>query len=212
MSEGFFIDFEGEQTGPPVLIGVLGISSALGDNDGFRQFVFDEDLQRLGASSSTDHGCCVNVTAEESLRRIREAIETTRLPVYAWSSYEETTILGLVATEEDRDFWTGRVTDAKAIAKRWKRKHHPDVVFQLTRGSGRHALRHYLKLIDYKIPPTQQGGLTGQRIRDARNAIVKRGDWASMTPVQKRKWRSLLAHNWHDCNGMRELMRICHMG
>jgi len=206
--DAFYIDFEGEQNGAPVLLGVLGQSEALGDSADFRQFVFDPDLQRVGTSRSTSHGPCVSTTAVDALRALRNAVEATGRPVVAWSSYEQSAILELLAGTTETSFWDGRMVDAKALAKKWKRRNHRDVVFPLTRGSGRHALRHYQKLIDYRLPPTQQGGNTGQRIRAVRDAVQKRGDYASLTPTQKRKWSSLLEHNWHDCNGMRELMLV----
>ena len=201
-----YIDFEGEQDGPPVLLGVLGRHAALGDDDDFRQYIFDETLQPAGAARPTTHGACHAVNPLEALCRLRRAAESAAMPILAWSSHEQTTIERIVESTGDAAFWQGQVVDAKKLAKRWKRTAYPDVVFTLTRGSGRHALRHYLALIEYPIPTTQQGGLTGQRIRAVRDAMTKRQVFESLTPTQKRKWRSLLEHNWHDCNGLRELM------
>ena len=211
-ADALFIDFEGEQSGPPVLLGVLGGAAALGDGAEFRQYVFDPDLQRAGMARSTGHGPCMPMTALEALRRLRAAVEQSGLPVFAWSSYEQTAILDLVGPGDDARFWDGRIVDAKAIAKRWKRRAHPQVEFPRTPGAGRHALRHYLRLIGYEIPPTQQGGKTGARIRAVREALQTRGAFEALTPTQKRKWASLLEHNWHDCNGMREVLRIAEAG
>ncbi len=201
-----FVDFEGEADGPPVLLGVLGESRALGDSGGFRQYVFDPVLQVAGAASATAHGPCIDETLEGALARLRAACEQEGVELVAWSSYEQSVISGALAASGDLQFWEGRIVDAKAIAKRWKRKVHPDVEFPLTRGSGRHALRHYLDLVGYRVPPTQRGGKTGVRIRAVRTALEKKGSFAALTGVEKRKWLSLLSHNWHDCNGMREVV------
>lgn len=96
--------------------------------------------------------------------------------------------------------------DAKYTAAQWKRMHHPRHVFRRTRWSGRDRLANYLRLIDYQVPSHLGDQKTGKRLRDVRDQLRRKQNvYAKLTPVAKAKWTNLLAHNWHDCNGMREL-------
>jgi hypothetical protein len=45
------------------------------------------------------------------------------------------------------------------------------------------------------------------RISLVRNALATHsGDFAAITPMAKAKWTKVLDYNWHDCNGLREVM------
>jgi hypothetical protein len=39
-----------------------------------------------------------------------------------------------------------------------------------------------------------------------RGQLARRGDYAALTGTVKGKWTKALKHNWHDCNGLRELV------
>ena len=94
------------------------------------------------------------------------------------------------------------------MAKAWKSRHHRHI--QFTRGprgrSGRNTLGRYLGLIGYRVPRIDGPGNTAGRIRFVRAALAKRGSFDALTAVQKNKWTNLLAHNWHDCVGLRALV------
>jgi hypothetical protein len=40
--------------------------------------------------------------------------------------------------------------------------------------------------------------------------LMKRGgNFSALTPTVKAKWTKALKHNWHDCDGLRDLTLRC---
>jgi hypothetical protein len=59
-----------------------------------------------------------------------------------------------VPGEDDRIWFADHVLNAIPLAKRWKRKKHPDLVFEGDPMSGSNQLHRYLELIDYTMSKT----------------------------------------------------------
>ena len=204
-----YIDFEGTETDPPSFLG-----AAWADGDGgvrFVQYVLEPALWPAAEAAT---GVCggTMVPADWSdlaeLRRIAEA-EDRRL--IAWSDRERKALVDGVLDEGDRRWFDDNVLDAKPLAKRWKRRMHREVVFERdpkNRMRGRHRLDRYFGLIGYSVPKILGPGNSAQRIRAVRGQLARHGDYAALTKTVKGKWTKALKHNWHDCNGLRELVRV----
>jgi hypothetical protein len=84
-----------------------------------------------------------------------------------------------------------------------------------------HRLGHFVEVFDrnensepgevgYLVPKSFGPGNSASRIRAVREMLLKKGgDYSLLTPTVKAKWTKALLHNWHDCNGMREVMIRC---
>ena len=65
-----------------------------------------------------------------------------------------------------------------------------------------------MKLMGYPVPSSHGPENTGQGIRYVRQQLFKRGgDYQAWTSVAKAKWTNLLAHNRHDCSGLRHVFK-----
>lgn len=96
--------------------------------------------------------------------------------------------------------------DGKVSAKQWKKRRHPDAKFVRIIGSGTHRLDEYLKLIAYNVPKHFGHQQAAARISYVRSQLEKRKRYALLTPTAKGKWTKLLDYNFHDCNGLREVV------
>jgi hypothetical protein len=207
-----YIDFEGRQEGPPTLLGILFVS----ESDGAPAPVFWQHVLEPLFWGATDTRYVSgprkrqNVRTgrpEDVLEGLHDLLEAQDRLLIAWSTRELSAINELVGTQPYFKALQARYRDGKEIAKRWKRHAYPNVVFKRTPRSGRHRLSEYFKLVGYQVPSIHSVGTTGARIAHLRAALIKReGDFNRLTRVQKAKWANLLAHNWHDCEGMRLLV------
>jgi hypothetical protein len=102
--------------------------------------------------------------------------------------------------------WSERITDAKQLAKRWARVKHPDHKFEKKDFRGRHTLDQYLELIDYTVPKVHGAGKTGSRLTKIREMISTGRAFDDWPPSIKSHWTKLLAHNMHDCFGMKAII------
>jgi len=197
-----YIDFEGTAVDPPSLLGVLV-------DDEFVQYVFEPILEPAARAKSTERGgTCVFTTALDTLRSVRRRAEAEDRPVVAWSDRERNAIVELVNNADDRAFWERTIVNAIPAARRWKNRHHRDLVFP--RGpqgrSGRNVLARYVDLVGHRVPRLHGPGDTAARIRFVRAALAKRGTFEALTTVQRNKWANLLQHNRHDCMGLRAVV------
>ncbi len=195
-----FIDFEGDSKNPPTFIGVLERDNGI---DGFVQFILEETFRPLSTTSGRHE---LRAKSLEDILRDIDKKHGQNSRVYAWSSREQLAINEILATSDIASSWENRVIDAKKLAKTWARHRFPNHEFTRTEFRGRHTLDQYLKLIEYDVPVIHGPGKTGSRIRAIR-ALLQRGKpYDTWTPVQKRYWANLLAHNKHDCYGMMALI------
>lgn len=191
-----FVDFEGDSKNPPTFIGVLKRNNGINE---FVQFILEPTFQPLAMASGRNE--LIAKSLEDVLRDVDKK-HGQNVRVYAWSSREQLAINEILATSDIASSWENRVIDAKKLAKNWARHRFPNHEFTKTEFRGRHTLDQYLKLIEYEVPVIHGPGKTGSRIRATR-ALLQRGKpYETWTPVQKRYWANLLAHNRHDCYGM----------
>ena len=71
---------------------------------------------------------------------------------------------------------------------------------------GTHTLDQYLSLINYKVPTVHAAGKTGSRLTALRQIILDGRPFEQWPPSMKKYWTNLLAHNMHDCFGMKALV------
>jgi hypothetical protein len=199
-STQIYIDFEGNKDSPPTFIGVLECTD---NTENFYQYILEDGFKIL--APSTQHQQLKAGTIDSILTSIhsRHSAET---PIYAWSSHEQAMIDTLVADSHLESAWSDRITDAKQLAKRWARVRHPDHKFEKKDFRGRHTLDQYLELIDYKVPKVHGAGKTGSRLTKIRETISTGRVFDDWPPSIKSHWTKLLAHNMHDCYGMKAIV------
>lgn len=201
-NRAIIIDFEGTKADPPSLLGVLYVKDGEMTQT-FDQFVFETALFPAGDSTEV----CTNQDLSTTLINLANLARSENRILIAWSSREIQAIREANLPSLVMDFLSDNVVDARVLARRWKRRFFPDVVFPYITGQGRHRLSEYMKLIGYPVPSAHGPGNTGQRIRYVRQQLLsKHGEYADITRVAKGKWTNLLKHNWHDCGGLREIL------
>jgi hypothetical protein len=200
-----FIDFEGTRKDSPSLLGVY-----IAGRKSFSQTVMEKALYPAALYKSPKITWPVKAASPvEALDKLRRAVESKGLRVFAWSKLEQRIIIKLLAgSPELREFWKGRVEDAIPYAKAWKRRAHPDAKLSRKKGRGPNTLENYEKLIEYKRHTIHGWGLTGKRVRGVRAALAKRGSMKKLTRTQKGYWTNLLIHNKDDCRGMAEVIAV----
>ena len=205
-----YIDFEGTAVDPPSFLGVLWFSDS-GERD-FKQLILEEALWPMTIGKpSTEFGPCTKETWK-GLGAIRKlSVDEERL-VIAWSTHESSELAQRV-DGLDGEWFSENVVNAIPIGKFWKKKAFPEVVFKKSPKKwkmGKNSLDQYMRLIDYQVPKAFGPGNSASRIRAVREMLLKKGgDYSLLTPTAKGKWTKALLHNWHDCNGMREVMIRC---
>ena len=199
-SSQIFIDFEGNKDSPPTFLGVLERDS---DQECFYQYILEDCFASL--APSIQHPQLRNESLVGVLTSINDRY-SPNTPVYAWSSHEQATIKTLVIDSDLESTWSDRITDAKQLAKRWARVKYPDHKFEKKDFRGRHTLDQYLELIDYKVPKVHGAGKTGSRLTKIREMISTGRTFDDWPPSIKSHWTKLLAHNMHDCYGMKSIV------
>jgi hypothetical protein len=199
-STQIYIDFEGNKDSPPTFIGVLECTD---NTKSFYQYILEDGFKILAPSAQ--HQQLKAGTIDSILTSIhsRHSAET---PIYAWSSHEQDVIDILLSGTSLSTSWNNRIIDAKKIAKRWARSKFPEHQFEKTDFRGRHTLDQYLELIGYKVPTVHGAGKTGSRLTKIREMISTERSFDDWPPSVKSHWTKLLAHNMHDCYGMKALV------
>jgi hypothetical protein len=205
-----YIDFEGTAVDPPSFIGVAW---SQGNALKFVQHVIEPQLWSAAEAKSlkTGRGSCTSSTWH-TLTEIRSLAEQENRRVFAWSNHERDLLVEHMPDNSDGAWFSSNVENAIKLAKVWKRRHFPDVEFPRDnpkRLNGRNQLSRYLTLIGYSVPKAFGPGNSAQRIRYVREMLQRKDDYAALTPTAKAKWTKALEHNWHDCDGLRQLVLRC---
>ena len=211
---GIYIDFEGTMKDPASFLGVLVVGD--GGATEFDQPVFEEDLWPVVRHHKPKKPAGYAPRAAEFFETfvaLREQAESESRKVFAYSTREITEIKKRIQLRREVQWWEENLLNARPYAKAWKKDHHNDVEFKKNKNkpmSGKYTLDQFFKLIGYEVPSPLRSGNTGQRIRHVRDMLNKYGgNYGALTPTAKGKWTKVCLHNWHDCEGMRELMVRC---
>lgn len=205
-----YIDFEGTAVDPPSLLGAAWLD---GNDILFIQYVLEPALWPAAEAKSSAVGRFCESADWQNLAELRRIAEAEDRRVLAWSTHEQHELASRVPSGDDAEWFGENVINAIPIARRWKRKVFPNVELLVDPNNpmkGKHQLHHYMKLIGYPVPTAFGPGNSAQRIRYVRSMLTKKGgDYDALTAVAKAKWTKALEHNWHDCNGMREVILRC---
>jgi hypothetical protein len=205
-----YIDFEGTAVDPPSLLGIVWRD---GDEVKFVQYVVEEELWPAAEAKSPDHGGECRKATWADLAEIRHRAESERRRVFAWSTHEADVLSEHVPSQADREWFAANVENAILNAKAWKKINHPDVIFRKDPKNpyvGKNQLHKYFGLINYDVPKAFGPGNSAQRIRKVREMLKERGgDYSALTGTKKGQWTKALEHNWHDCDGLREVILQC---
>jgi len=208
-----YIDFEGTKKDLPTLLGALWKPDS-SENFVFEQYVFEPMFESAVEAKTQNHPANrpdVNPSIHlrmrgDAFKQLAErALDEERL-VFAWSQYDAATIEELGKDDPTVVELAGTMFDAKKLAKQWKRHFRPEVVFERSRGRGRHTLKNYRDMDVIGYPPIagvlDQGNIS-PRIKEIRRQLAAKRTFDKLTRVAKGKWTKILHHNYLDCDGMR---------
>ena len=165
-----YVDFEGTKLDPPSLLGVFYFDEEYRE-DRFVQYVIEPGLSPGGDAKPQ----CVNQSLETTLQEIVDLSRSEEREIVAWSSREALAVERYSRNSRLNEYFIDHLIDAKAIAKRWKRRFYPGVRFPYITGQGHHRLAEYMKLTGYSVSSSHGPGNTGQRIRYVRQQLFKHG-------------------------------------
>jgi hypothetical protein len=191
-----YLDFEGRIDEAPVLAGILRVGP---EGTDFRQVVLDPRF----APAAEAKGLAIT-TIEELVEELVVEAESLDGPIVGWSHHEIEVVQSYSPMLAER--FHRHYTDAKAAAKSAPRKSGVTLPDLWGTESG-HALGRYQRHIGYAVPYVHRSGSTGKRLLMVVRALERRGQWASLTSIQKGYWSNLLEHNRHDCYGTYEVAR-----
>jgi hypothetical protein len=189
-----YIDFEGRKDQPPILLGCTRRARVHSDLSVW-QAITDPQFESLARADGLE-----SLTLADAVARILVRAEAKDRLIVAWSQYE-LDVVGEYAPEH-LDRFAARYVNARTFAVRWRNKCHagarPDS----------NTLADYLELIGYRVPDGAGPGRAGETIGILERALDAGRTADSLTDNQRRRWRDLREHNWHDCAGMRSICLI----
>jgi len=190
-----YLDFEGRPDEAPVLLGTLWVSRQ-GQDPMLRRHVLDPALASaavaLGLGRSSLRG---------EIRSLVSRAERQHRVLVGWSEHEVRVVRAFAP--ECAEAFDDRYRDARALARRWRKKLHPDYeVLRDARGR-KHSLAAYLPLVGYDLPPEYVGGRVGKSIGALRDALEVRGTYDAVRPKLQVRWLEVLGHNEHDLRATR---------
>jgi hypothetical protein len=203
LAKAIYIDFEKRaiEEEPPVMLGVLlHDSPGLSGSWTFTQYVFDPGLWPLADATGPP---AVRAELRETLNALVERSDAEARPLVGWSFHDRDLI------RQWSDHGPVRYRNAIRTARRWRQGRTsidggPDVEFE------HNDLQSYLRLIGYDVPGDVRRG-AGRWIANVRERLASgSGTVADMSRSGRRDWDRLLAHNRHDCLGMRAVMYRVH--
>ena len=207
VEQAIYIDFEGTQKDPPVMLGVFWVTR---DNEEhFEQLVFDSTLESAAVAKSLEsrRGYAVKVASlEVALTRVLALSEGLGVPIIEWSIREEQVLHATGLPGDVKQRMQDRIKNGLPVARRWAKKNHNPKEWKADRRGTRFTLGNFADVTGYEIPALYGSGNSASRVREVLRQIEKRGDYGSITGVAKRKWNSFLKHNEHDLRATRHIM------
>lgn len=190
-----YIHLEGGIGRSPVLLGALWVSRR-GQEPMLRQYVLDEGV----ASAAVATGRSATSLAGELKSMIARAQSQDRV-VVGWSERE------LDAVEEFApefsDEFDPRYRDAQALARRWRKKLHPNFNAAANRSGKKHSLARYQVLADYSLRPEFPGRRAAKTIAEMQGSIERKGSYDALSAKLQARWSELLGNNEHACRATR---------
>ena len=201
----FYVDFEGRQKEPEMLLGVSWQRYKTGPPS-LRHYIVDKRLAPIAdqivmdGDGIAEHEWVITTTRNAITELLRLAKKQDRL-VIAWSRHD----FGVVAkgrglSSYQRRHLVPRYRDAKATAKKWVNR---GIASQPLPPGENHSLDRYQQLIGYNVPDVFGTGRTGENLGKLIDALDKRSAWDDLTGRQQEYAIEVVGHNYHDLYGMR---------
>jgi hypothetical protein len=173
----FYVDFEGGQDAPPVLMGILRKHT--------QQYVVEPAFRPLGPAYLELRQAVASVVtrAEKQARRI-----------VSWSEHDLEIVHSLTKEPDLIRRFEARYANGRALAARWATL-APGVELPAAGD-----LELYLQLIGFDVPESAGPGTVGATVGSLRQSLD-----AGRQPSQQQaqRWADLLEHNHYDCLGTR---------
>jgi hypothetical protein len=199
IENALFLDYEGNQDQPPVLLGTLNGTGDGEEKWDLRQIIIHDDFACCAGKNRVKH-----VTTDDHTKVLREIIgwlaeDIESRHVVAWSEHDLKMAKehGGLSTDEIALF-EDQYRNALYTARRWLRLFHADEeIDSLT-------LDLCLKLTDVYVPERYGRGRVGYNLRTIRDQFAKRGGtYGDLTDGARAKWREVVGHNKYDLIGMK---------
>lgn len=192
-----YLDVEGRPYEAPVVLGTLWVSRQ-GQDPMLRRHVVDPAFAPAAVATGLGRS-----SLRGEIRSLVSRAERQHRVLVGWSEHEVRVVRAFAP--EFTDSFDDRYRDARALARRWRKKVHPDYeVIRDARGR-KHSLTAYLSLAGYDLPPEYVGGRVGKTIRALREALEVEGSYDAVRPKLQARWLEVLGHNEHDLRATRAI-------
>ncbi|MBT95353.1 MAG: hypothetical protein CL431_05240 [Acidimicrobiaceae bacterium] len=210
-----FVDFEGsgkkpneepDFSNPDVrkFVGVLSVTNRLK----LRQFVLDDSLNIYAKSFNADESglcdehkitwCGTRKRAEE---KVIELLLKLKGPIISWSEHDWNVMENMMGSDHFSD------DDRANIKSRWRnalQTVRPWNTVTLQKKVTDHKLQNYMEIIGY-VTDSEKEGMSDKMSYLSKVAKGKRNP-DELTSKQLDKWRHVYEHNFHDLEGMRQVL------
>ena len=215
MHNAVFVDFEGsgkkpneepDFSNPDIrkFVGVLSVANGLN----LRQFILDDSLNIYAKSFNADEsGLCDEHkmkwfgTREKAEEKVVEHLLKLKGPIISWSEHDWNVMENMMGSDHFSD------DDRENIKSRWRnalKTVRPWNTVTLQKRVTDHKLQNYLELIGYETDSEKEG------MSDKMNYLskVSKGKRSpdELTSKQLDMWRHIYEHNFHDLEGMRQVL------
>jgi hypothetical protein len=208
---GIYIDFEGKQDEPPILLGTL--------IDGRYQCVFFNNTPPWEEASGQYDGMYKQylrvLDIEDHLNRLLKKAKEENRRFFAFSDLEYETIKNYI--ELDKELYIN--INKKCYLKSWRRKSHPEELKKLQarrerarkRGVYRastigNQLIDYYKLAGGKIPTSYGKGQVTKKIGTVENSFERYSEFRNSS---MKNFGAIVSHNKFDCEATCTLAKMC---
>ena len=207
VEQGIYIDFEGTQTDPPVMLGIFWVTPD--GEEHLEQLIFNPilDSAALAKGKESGDGACIVVgSLEAAFTRALELSEELGVPIVEWSFREEQVLDASMLSEMMIRRIKSRILNGLPVARRWARRTQERSALKPDKRGKRYTLSNFAKLTGYDVPSLYGAGNSASRVREVLRQIELRGDYGQITGVAKRKWVAFLKHNEHDLKATRHVI------
>lgn len=233
ISNAIFVDFEGEQVKKSdgstdysdekarKFLGILwNPFSSNSHLPRLQQFILDPTLKLCkNTFDAAEYGLCHkhNVkyfstrekTEEEAIKFLLKE-RWNDAPIVSWSDHDKGVIQEMMNndrfSDEQRSNIERRWRDAKATAKKWNREALSGKIKRP------HKLSTYLSIVGYELPSLikDDNGKKEKKISEEMkylsDHLKNKRSIEELTEPQKTKWRYICEYNFHDLEGMRQVL------
>lgn len=215
MHNAVFVDFEGSGKKPNEepdfknpdirkFVGVLWMTNELK----LRQFILDPSLNLCAKSFNyAESGLCDEhkmkwfATRKKAEEKVIELLLKLKGPIVSWSEHDWNVMENMMGSghfsDDDRANIKSRWRNALQTVRPWN-------TVTLQKRVVDHKLQNYLELIGYVTDSEKEG--MSDKMNYLTEVLKKKRNADELTPGQLRMWRHIYEHNFHDLEGMRQVL------